>query len=139
MRESEEEQLLQFYKHCFEDNAWLSIEENFQHQDKNGTLLVTYTASKKSFWLFYNSGKLDEIEHVEAGTIIPGKWLNQLKGEKYAVLAENATIKRINLIVNPKDQRIISLGINLDYKVGDIYKVPRHLLKAVKDALKAFQ
>ena len=49
--------------------------------------------------------------------ITPGKWLNQLKGDKYAVLTENATIKRINLIVNPKDQGIISIGIKLMIKL----------------------
>ena len=49
--------------------------------------------------------------------ITPGKWLNQLKGDKYAVLTENTTIKRINLIVNPKDQGIISIGIKLMIKL----------------------
>ena len=48
LRKSEEEPLLQFYKHCFEDDSWLSKEENFQHLDENGTLLATYTVSSHS-------------------------------------------------------------------------------------------
>ena len=48
LRKSEEEPLLQFYKHCFEVDSWLSKEENFQHLDENGTLLATYTASSHS-------------------------------------------------------------------------------------------
>ena len=132
LRDEESRLLLQQFGHIFDESAINSLLSTLSLE--RGVILPIYTKRKGKFWLFYYEGNISEIENAEMEASIPGKWLDNKSGNRYKLLPQPTSIKRLN-IVSDKDGLLLFF-CHFFEDDDDIVEVKSDFVKDVQISLK---
>ncbi|XP_065061639.1 uncharacterized protein LOC135688637 isoform X2 [Rhopilema esculentum] len=133
LRDEESRLLLQQFGHFFDESAINSLLSTLSLE--RGVILPIYTKRKGKFWLFYYEGNISEIDNAEMEASIPGKWLDNKTGNRYKLLPQPTSIKKLN-IVSDKDGLLLFF-CHFFEDDDDIVEVKSDFVKDVQMSLKA--